>query len=301
MCVYASFISFYRLAQLMKSVKKQTSRESHTDDVLELSIDQAASVESEISSWLQDLPPRYRLDMSTTDPSHHHHLYSAGSGAASSTPPMLISQRCELVMIANRMILKLYLPFLRDANGHGPNKPPHQAVMGMVTAARNITHAARVLQSACQETRPLLFDYYDFGRAIFDAAIVCAHAVLQQPMGILASEAMKCVDESLEIMREWGTFKYAVEGSIEGLRIIELMKQKAEIARGHSGGEDLTSSTSGGGAGTKRKRTEFEDDTLDDGVQLPFIGASVTSVRTAKQNATTAITETNSFTMRANR
>ncbi|KAK7683807.1 hypothetical protein QCA50_013183 [Cerrena zonata] len=263
-----------RLAQLMKSVKKQTSRESHTDDVLELSIDQAATVETEITNWLADLPPRYRLDMSTTDSSHHHHHYSAGSGASSSTPPMLISQRCELVMIANRMILKLYLPFLRDANGHGPNKPSHQTVLGTINAAHSISHAARVLHSACQETRPALFDYYDFGRGLFDAAIVCAHATLQQPTSILAAEAMKCVDESLEIMREWGLFKYAAEGSLEGLRIIELMKQKAEIARGNSGDDGS------GNAGTKRKRTEFEDDTLDDGFQLPFIGASVTSVRT---------------------
>lgn len=272
MCVSVRIL--YRLAQLMKSVKKQTARESHTDDVLELSIDQAAAVESEISNWLSDLPPRYRLDMSTTDPSHHHHHYSAGSGPSSSTPPMLISQRCELVMIANRMILKLYLPFLRDANGHGPNKPSHQAVLGTINAAHCISHAARVLHSACQETRPALFDYYDFGRALFDAAIVCAHATMQQPTSILATEAMKCVDDALEIMREWGTFKYAADGSSEGLRIIELMKQKAEIARG------TLNDDGSGNSGTKRKRTEFEDDTLDDGFQLPFIGTSVTSVRT---------------------
>lgn len=247
----------------MKSVKKQMSKESHTDDNFDLSNDQAASVESDITNWLSDLPMRYRLD-----------LGSESSSSSSATPLLLIAQRCELVMAANRMILKLYLPFLRDANGHSPNKPSHQAVLGTINAAHSIIHASRQLHSACQETRPALFDYYDFGRVLFDAAVVCAHAIIQQPTSILATEAMKNVDGALQIMREWGTYKYAADGAVEGLKVIEVMKQKAEIARGGSSSDD------GSNPGIKRKRMDFEDNTFDAGFQLPFVGASVTSVRT---------------------
>lgn len=255
-----------RLAQLVKSVKKQTFRDMASEDNAELSIDQAASFEAEVSNWLADLPPRYRLDLS-------HDLSQAPSRP--SIQPTLLAQRCELLIVANRIILKLYLPFMKDASAV---KPAHQAILGAINAAHSIIHASRLLHSVWRTSRPATFDFYDFGRTLFDAAIVCAHAIIQQPSSILAAEALKGVNAALDVMRDLDTSKAdGVYGHqrTEALKIIEMMKRKAELARnGNTHSEDPSL------AGSKRNRSEVEDETLETGFQLPFVGASVTSANT---------------------
>lgn len=256
---------------MVKSVKKQTLKDSTSDDSNDLSIDQAATFEAEVSTWLADLPPRYRLDLNGD-------LSQAPSRP--SIPPTLLAQRCELLIIANRIILKLYLPFLKEG---ASVKPSHQAVLGTINAAHSIIHASRLLHSVWRTSRPATFDFYDFGRTLFDAAIVCAHAIILQPSSILAAEALKGVNAALDVMRDLDTAKAdSASGNqrSEALRIIEMMKRKAELARnGTSYPEDPLL------AGSKRKRPEAEDDMLDPGFQLPFVGASVTSANTESSRA----------------
>ena len=270
-----------RLAQLVKNVKKQTFRDplgANEDAPTELSIDHAGTFEGEVSSFLQDLPSGFKLEtgQDLTQP-------IVPPPASGSSSPIRVAQKCELAILANRLVVKLYLPFLKEAAV--TNRPSHQAVFGTISAAHNIICAARMLHGVWGQTRPAVFDFYDFGRTLFDAAVVCAHAVVQEPASIVASEGMKSVACALDILRELGSSRIGVEGVAgassrsEAVKIVEMMKRKAEAAR------------SGGGvmAGTKRGHAEVEDETLAPSssatFQLPFVGAAVSSCKTERPRA----------------
>ncbi|EMD31709.1 hypothetical protein CERSUDRAFT_69197 [Gelatoporia subvermispora B] len=264
----AYFVLKCRLAQLVKNVKKQTFRDPLSDDPGELSIDQAAGFESNVTSFLSELPEAFRLDMSQ-DPSH----LTTGSSPGS---PFLLAQQCELVILANRVILKLYLPFLKEASLN-TGRPGHQAFFGTISAAHAIIFASRVLHRVWQDTRPAAFDFYDFGRTLFEAAVVCAHALVQQPTNMLTGEAMKSVASAVEILRRLGAARGGVEGAhaersrAEAIRIVEIMMHKAEAAR--------TRNASAAAAGAKRKHGELEPEGehLPGDFRFPFVGAAVAS------------------------
>ncbi|KAI1792435.1 hypothetical protein LXA43DRAFT_341743 [Ganoderma leucocontextum] len=270
-----------RLAQLVKNVKKQTFRDPLSANDEELSIDHAGTFEGEVGSFLQELPSGFKLEMTEDITKPIPPLSSSGSPS-----PIRMAQKCELVILANRLVVKLYLPFLKEAAA--TNKPSHQAVFGTISAAHNIIYASRILHCVWGQTRPSVFDFYDFGRTLFDAAVVCAHAVFQEPTSIVASEGMKSVSCALDILRELGSSRLGVEGARgdsgaksrnEAVKIVELMKRKAEAAR--SGGGSTT--------GSKRKHAEVEGETLapssSGSFQLPFVGAAVSSCKTERPRA----------------
>lgn len=249
----------HRLAQLVKGVRRSFAKDA--DDALD--IESAASCEADVANWLAELPSAYRLNMELDV---LHPLASA-----TSTSPFLLAQRCDLVIAANRVIMKLYLPFMKEAGQAGASRPSHQALMGTINAAHTIIYASRVLHSLWKETRPAAFDFYDYGRSLFDAAVVCAHVVIQQPKNILTVEAMKGVSGALEVLRAIDTTKAGAESS-EAVKVVELMKEKAERAR----------STEPTNAGSKRKRNDSSaqrNAAFANGFQLPFVGPPVSSTR----------------------
>ena len=276
-----------RLAQLVKNVKKQTFRDplgTSDEAPTELSIDHAGTFEGDVASFLQELPAGFRLEMAQDLSKPVPPLPAPGSGSPSA---IRVAQKCELAILANRLVVKLYLPFLKEAAV--TNRPSHQAVFGTISAAHNIICAARTLHGVWGQTRPAVFDFYDFGRTLFDAAVVCAHAVVQEPASIVASEGMKSVACALDILKELGSSRVGVEGArgdagansrSEAVKIVEMMKRKAEAARS---GEGVAT------AGTKRKHAEVEGETLapssSASFQLPFVGAAVSSFKAERPRA----------------
>ena len=218
---------------------------------------------------MAELPETFRLDM---EADVAHPLASSPS-----TSPFLMAQRCELAITANRAILKLYMPFMKDPTSPTSSKPSHQALTGTINAAHAIIHASKVLHTLWRDTRPAAFDFYDYGRSLFDAAVVCAYAAIQQPKNILAAEATKGLSSALEVMRALDNGKNrnpdnSNNSPSEAVRIVELMKEKAEKAR---------SSDSSTTAVVKRKRNDpspLGESTLGGGFQLPYVGPSVSSV-----------------------
>ncbi|KDQ07533.1 hypothetical protein BOTBODRAFT_119902, partial [Botryobasidium botryosum FD-172 SS1] len=94
---FTYFILKCKLAQLVKSMKKRTFREPGSP---EPSLDATTAFETEVQTWLSELPPAFR--------------YKPQGGAdLLNSPHALIAQRCELVTIANVLILKLFMPFCK--------------------------------------------------------------------------------------------------------------------------------------------------------------------------------------------
>ncbi|KZT63433.1 hypothetical protein DAEQUDRAFT_700148 [Daedalea quercina L-15889] len=252
-----------RLAQLVKNVKKQTFRDPLGEDPNELSIDQAALFEGDVTTFLAELPPTFRLELDRD--------WAEPTVPMPSTPAAsaLLAQKCELAILANRLILKLYLPFLKDSHT-GSGK--HQAVLATLNAAHAIIYASCMLHGVWANTRPAAFDFYDFSRALFDAAVVCAHAVIQQPGSILASEALKGVSCALDVLKVLGSESAADKSRVEAVRVVEMMKRKAEAARSNG-------VSNGAPAGMKRKRDVLDDERMEAGFQFPYVGPSVSSVK----------------------
>ena len=129
-----------RLARLVKNVKKQTFRDpiGAAEDAAELSIEHASAFEGEINAFLAELPPSFKLDVTQDIAKPIPPLPPSGSPS-----PVRIAQKCELAILANRLIVKLYLPFLKEAAAL--QRLSHQAVFGTISAAHNVVYAARVL------------------------------------------------------------------------------------------------------------------------------------------------------------
>ncbi|KAH9925107.1 uncharacterized protein B0H18DRAFT_388035 [Fomitopsis serialis] len=216
--------------------------------------------ESDVTTFLADLPPAFRLELD--------HDWSEPINPVPSSPPssVLTAQKGELAILANRVIMKLYLPFLKDSHT-GAGK--HQAILATLNAAHAIIYASRMLHGVWANTRPAAFDFYDFGRALFDAAVVCAHAVIQQPSGIFAGEALKGIACALDVLR---TLDSEESSRAEAVRVVEMMKRKAEASR-------TNGAYNGATAGVKRKRDVLDDERMEAGFQFPYVGPSVSSVK----------------------
>jgi hypothetical protein len=245
-----AFLSFMasRLAQLVKGVKSRTFRDSYT-------IDQAAKLEKEVMQWLRDLPTPFRMSMDSSD--------------IHSVSPVLIAQRCELHITAHGLILKVYLPFMKASRSSSDSA--HQAFFGTTNAAHAIINASKALyqvwtarMAAGKERKsltPALFEFYSFGRSLFNAAVVCAHAVVQQGSAIWAKTALEATESALEIMRD-----PMVEGpDSEAVRVIELMYSRAREPS----------------VGMKRTFDQIKDGGVDGSslrpFPLPYVGPAVSS------------------------
>ncbi|KZV96016.1 hypothetical protein EXIGLDRAFT_592732, partial [Exidia glandulosa HHB12029] len=94
------FIQKCRLAQLVKNMKKRVFQDPK-QPALEPSLEVAQACEGDIVTWLGELPPVFKVQ-AEVDPAHP-------------PPAYLLAQRCELAMIANSLILKVYLPFIKKS------------------------------------------------------------------------------------------------------------------------------------------------------------------------------------------
>ncbi|KII91766.1 hypothetical protein PLICRDRAFT_696757 [Plicaturopsis crispa FD-325 SS-3] len=176
-----------RLAQLVHSFKKRAS--------VSTSIDDSAALEGDINQYLSDIPPSIRV-------------------SRDDDPPHVVAQRCELLSTAHRLVLSGYLPFL-----NGPRS--QQAAGGSVGAAHEIVHAARILQPA--DSRAPKPHTTSQRRTLFDAAAICAYAVVQRPGAVWASAAVEDVKKAADLLRRGQCGK-------EVLRFLDVMSEKATCA-----------------------------------------------------------------------
>jgi hypothetical protein len=227
----------------------------------ELTIEQATVIEGDIQQWMSELPSCFRFDLDPTS----LELAPISADAASS----LLAQRCELFLIANRLILKLYHAFLRQPRGSAG--PPHHALLGTVNAAHAIIGAAQVLHTQMAASRPAAFLFYSFARGVFDATVICAHAVIASPNAIWARTAHEDTEAGLALLRATSSARpCAVEGEAwEGVSVVERMLARAAKARG------IDSTSSGPWAGNKRKRANSVTEAQASTFRLPFLGADV--------------------------
>jgi len=257
-----------RLAQLVKILKKRTYRDPVDLEVHELMLDETVEFEGKINQFVSNLPTDYQMDLNTP-PS----LEDEDSHAS-----LILARSCELQIIANRMIVSLYIPYLKS---HSVN-PLHQASLAIMNAAHKIIQCMKIWQSRrnCPGIRERgrwgsFGVYYEYGRILFDAAVVCASMTIDGTGGAFAACLKGDVDSALEVLKDMEASKgprrrgvgvgmpNGVEANVsEPVAIVGMLKKRVE-----------TNQT----AGIKRKRQHDESDVFQPGFRIPFVGAAVSA------------------------
>ena len=231
-------------------------------------LDESVELEGKINQFVSDLPTDYQLD-----------LNSPPSLEDEDSPTSLVLARsCELQIVANRMIISLYIPYLRT---HSTN-PLHQAPFAITNAAHKIIQCMKLWQSRrnCPGVRERgrwgsFGVYYEYGRILFDAAVVCACITIDGTGGTFAACLKGDVDSALEVLKNMEASKGAKHRGVgvgmpngaednvsEPVAIVEMLKQRVEANKV---------------VGTKRKRQDGETDVFRAGFRIPFVGAAVSA------------------------
>ena len=226
-------------------------------------------LEGKINQFVSDLPNNYQFDLNTPPT----------PGDEDSHTSLNLARSCELQIVANRMIISLYVPYLK---GHSAT-PLHQASLAIMNAAHKIIQCMKVWQSRrnCPGVREkgrwgAFGIYYDYGRILFDAAVVCASIAIDGTGGAFAACLKGDVDSALEVLKDMEEFKgpmrrgftgvgvhSGVEANVsEPIAIVEILRQKVDATQV---------------SGTKRKRQDGGADILQHGFRMPFVGASVSA------------------------
>ncbi|KAG7095772.1 hypothetical protein E1B28_006477 [Marasmius oreades] len=229
------------------------------------SIEQAASMEGEVKNWMASLPDfwkvstgkKYIEDEEELDELMEDHEMQESRGEElhevevipkANEDPLLTAQRCELAIIAQRLVLRIYLPFLQP---HKNATTPHQANLGSINAAHGIIAACQILSGQRGSQNSSMFDFYPFTRTVFDAAVICAHAAVKQPLSILVDPALHDVDIALGLLKRCARDSHAqgllgeeyILAPREAVRIVEKLRRKAG-AGGEEGLIPIASSSS---------------------------------------------------------
>lgn len=262
---------------------------------IEMWVEATSDFESEITDWLNDLPPEFRIPSRIADPS-----------TLPQSSPYLVAQRSELAAMANSLILKAYTPLLKRSLNKPLQAPHREAQHACSQAAHIIVNACHDLLNAFGQTRPASYVFYSFGRQIFAAAAISASIVIQTPRSLIAEPAMKDLERALELMRHpvvanargygYGFAGAGAEGieiaqplPSSSLRIVEMLHAKATEALAGGGGTTV---------GTKRKHGDVDgaaNNNIPHGFTIPFVGSSlVTAPSTTNANANAASSINNS-------
>ncbi|KAF8352095.1 hypothetical protein F5887DRAFT_1068456 [Amanita rubescens] len=182
----------YRLTKITQMVKH---RMTYPDCCCGYTLDQAAFLEGEIRCFMQSMPPPLRFTV----------MDDEFKGDASPPPEagdvpdrsILRMQRCALTIMAQRLIIMVYLPFLcrhptswrstmsslsdgyAQPGDSGRGNTWNPVLEPIFRAARCIIQASLLLgscnvsQSNPRQVPPLLLDLYPVEKALLDAVTIC--------------------------------------------------------------------------------------------------------------------------------
>jgi hypothetical protein len=184
--------------------------------------------------------------------------------------------------MANHLILKVFLPYLKNCTGPSSDGLPRRVVSSVLDAGHAVLQAIRVLHSTWRQTQPAAFLFYSFGRTLFDTAVMMACAVIAHPSSASSSVAIADITAAIDIMQDTriGSGRSKNLDSSEAEKVITLLKIKAEAKLT---GDDIAANPLPA-IGSKRKRDNVPDtSSFIDGFELPYVGAGVKASHTSSQ------------------
>lgn len=173
---------------------------AHPECCCGYTLDQAASLESEIRRWQSGLAPNIKqLSVGSNDDAGHHSHPPGGNPNGQQDKPGTSSvsqiQSCELALMANLLMLRVHAPFLRPPSpapptslsqlmkaGSSTSQLNAHSAQSAVHAAQSILRIARSLHVALVSSPPLtsspippsMLDIYPLEKMVLDSIVICA-------------------------------------------------------------------------------------------------------------------------------
>ncbi|KAG8950140.1 hypothetical protein FRC04_007995 [Tulasnella sp. 424] len=252
----AHFVAKCRLQLLMRDLPRAPIKDAVTG---ELSIDAAQAFEAKVTAWKESLPESFSIIFG---PTVEETKWPVADVAA--------MQACDLHIMANALIMRLWFPFVKDFLGRSVQ--PHQnAALACSTAANSIIVASKYMITRFRTTHPLHFGYYGFGRHVWLAATLLASILISMPQIIWAATCRKGLDVALSIARDQLLAGKTENGANPKYEVIQLLQQLKHMS-------ERFTSTAGAPTGSKRKAAEHSETVkLRHGFQIPYVGLSAVS------------------------
>ncbi|KAG8923892.1 hypothetical protein FRC01_012198 [Tulasnella sp. 417] len=204
-----------------------------------LTSDLANQLDDRVSNWRSALPAQYDIDF--------HEKPENTSFPGVDTADV---QACDLHIMANVFILRLWLPFFDEALSSSS-----QSSQGVLLAATNAANAVIVashhLVKRFQDARPMSFGHYDFGNSVWLAAGILASVVTTKPDVIFTSTARRGLELAGEVFRDQVVEgksdsdhvpKYEVNNIMSRIEriVAQVRKGKLSSVSHHKSGTDLS-------------------------------------------------------------
>ncbi|KAG8892170.1 hypothetical protein FRC00_012522, partial [Tulasnella sp. 408] len=218
-----------------------------------VTLDFTRQLDARISSWRSSLPPQYKIDFQ-------------GEPEDTLFPDFdpLDVQACDLHIMANMFLLRLWLPFFNDAvSGSSPSS--QGVLLTATTAAYAVIVASYHLVTRFRDARPMSFGHYDFGNSVWLATGVLASVVTMKSDVLFSSTAIRGVEIAGAVFRS-----QVVEGKSCSN---DVPKYEVNIIMRHI--EQLVAQVrKGKGSSGSAPRSAVDPDEARDSVHIPYVGTA---------------------------
>lgn len=153
-----------------------------------VSLKLARQLDARLSNWRSTLPARYKIDFreKPEETSFPH-------------ADTVDVQACDLHIMANVFLLRLWLPFFNEALSNS-SQESQGVLLTAATAANAVIAASYHLVRRFRAVRPMSFGHYDFGSSVWLATGILASIAMKSQV-IFRSTAIRGVEIAGELFR----------------------------------------------------------------------------------------------------
>ncbi|KAG8917474.1 hypothetical protein FRC01_002432 [Tulasnella sp. 417] len=154
-----------------------------------LTLDLANQFDARVSNWRSSLPSQYNIDFQENP-----------EGTLFPKLDTVAIQACDLHIMANVFLLRVWLPFFNEALSNS-SQSSEGVLLTATNAANAIITASHHLVTRFRDARPMGFGHYDFGNSVWLATGILASVVTMKPDAIFSSTARRGVEIAGAVFR----------------------------------------------------------------------------------------------------
>ncbi|KAG9050604.1 hypothetical protein FS837_004129 [Tulasnella sp. UAMH 9824] len=156
-----------------------------------VTLDLATKLDDQVSSWRSSLPAQYEIE------------FQPGEPEDTLFPELDIVdvQACDLHIMANAFLLRLWLPLFNDALADS-SQSSQSILFTATTAAHEVIVASHHLITRFRAARPMSFGHYEFGNSLWLAMGILASVVTMRSDVIYLSTAIRGVEIAGSLFRD---------------------------------------------------------------------------------------------------
>ncbi|KAG8913328.1 hypothetical protein FRC00_002606, partial [Tulasnella sp. 408] len=231
----------------------------------DVTLDLATKLNAQVSSWRSSLPAQYEIEFQPGDP----------EDTLFPDLDTVDVQACDLNIMANVFLLRLWLPLFNDALADS-SQSSQSVLFTATTAAHEVIVASHHLITRFRAARPMSFGHYDFGNSLWLAMGILASVITMRTDVIYLSTAIRDVEIAGSLFRD-----PVVEGKSDSNHvpkyevnniICQIEQLVAQVQRNKRPSES-------------NHRSAADLGEMQDSIPIPYVGTAVVTTATATQGA----------------